>query len=467
MTRHRGLIGELVRLGWPVLVAQVAVMLYGVLDTIMAGRYGTLDLAAVGIGSSIYISVFMATVGVLLALLPVAAQLHGAGRREAIGEQVRQTMWLGMAMMVIAVVLLHFPEPFFWITQAAPEVETKARGYLRAIAWGIPALMLFRVFSAFSNAISKPRVVMVLNLIGLSIKVPLSWALLYGRLGLPEMGAVGCAVATSVATWITCVIAWWLVYREPTYAPFKVFSSWSPPEWRSIRHLLALGLPIGATFFVDVTAFTFMTLFIARLGTTISGAHQIAANLAALLFMMPLSLGNAVGVVVGQSIGARNMARARAAGLLGTALATGIALVCLIALLVFRVQIAALYSVDPNVQAVAASLLAIVAMYHLFDAIQAVVSNALRGYKRTVIPMLISTVALWGLGLGGGYLIGLTPHWDLRTVGLATPLGAPGFWIAAVASLVLASALLVWYFLAVSRAAAHSTGALARRAPVA
>jgi MATE family multidrug resistance protein len=241
-----------------------------------------------------------------------------------------------------------------------------------------------------------------------------------------------------------------------------VFARWSWPEAKALGRIVSLGLPIGLTFLIDVTGFTFMALFIARLGTLYSAAHQIAANLAALTFMLPLALGNAASVVVGQSLGARQYARARAAGVAGLVLALACAAVVGAGLYVYAKGIAGLYTGDPELRLVAAGLLAFVAVYHLFDAVQAVVVNVLRGYKRAVVPMLIYAVALWGVGLGGGYVIGLT-HVDLAWIGLAapglstsalsTPMGAAGFWLAAIASLVLASGLVTAYFLRVSRAA--------------
>ncbi|CAG0995264.1 partial Multidrug resistance protein NorM, partial [Rhodocyclaceae bacterium] len=204
--------------------------------------------------------------------------------------------------------------------------------------------------------------------------------------------------------------------------------------------------PIGATFLVDVTAFTFMALFIARLGPTASGAHQIAANLAALTFMLPLSLGNATAVVAGQALGAGDRRRARRAGWYGIALGMGMALAVALLLWLGAAPIAALYTPDPAVRAAAAPLIALVAVYHLADALQAVAVNALRGYRKSAVPMVIYVVALWGLGLGGGVAIGLGD-------GLGAPLGAAGFWIAAIASLTLAGGLVTFYFGRVSRIA--------------
>ncbi len=453
MSLSRALVRDLVRLGWPVLIAQLAVMANSVIDTIMAGRYGTLDLAAVGIGASIYVSVFVALMGVLLALTPIVAHMHGAGRHAEIGEELRQSAWLAAALTLISLALFAYPEPFLALARLAPALEAKVRAYLHALAWSVPASLLFRVFYSFSTAISRPRTVMALTLAGLALKVPLNWVFMYGNLGAPELGSTGCAVATALVSWILCVLAWAWCWFEPAYRPYQVFARWSWPDAKALGRILSLGLPIGLTFLVDVTGFTFMALFIARLGALYSAAHQIAANLAALAYMLPLALGNAASVVVGQSLGARQHARARAAGLTGLALALGCAAVMSACLYWFANGIASLYTGAAALRRVAAGLIAFVAVYHLFDAVQAVSVNVLRGYRRAVVPMLIYAVALWGVGLGGGYLIGLT-RVDLAWLGLSTPMGAPGFWLAAIASLVLASSLVTAYFLRVSGAAA-------------
>ena len=429
-------------------------MANGVIDTLMAGRYSTVDLAAVGVGTAIYISIFVAMMGVLLALTPIASQLYGAGRHAEIGEEVRQCAWLSLALALACFILLRYPEPFLAISRLQPEVEQKVRAYLAAASWGVPAMLLFRVFYGFSNAVSRPRPVMVLNILGLAMKVPLNWLLMYGKLGMPELGGVGCAVSGAIIAWVICTFGWFWCYRETDFRRYGIFERFSWPRWKKQWHVISLGLPIGITFFVDVTGFTFMALFIARLGALNSAAHQIAGNFAALLFMLPLSLGNAASVLVGQAIGARDLARARATAIAGVATAVGFGVVLAILVRLASAQIAALYTVDPQVRAIAAGLLALVAVYHVFDSIQAVASNVLRGYKRVLAPMLIYAVALWGVGLGGGYTLGLTGvdvgvSADWRIV--IAPMGARGFWVAAAASLAVAGVLVTLYFLRVSR----------------
>lgn len=435
---------RLFQLAWPVLIAQAAVMANGVIDTLMAGRISPVDLAAVGIGASIYATVFVTAMGVLLALTPIVAHHYGAGDAAAIGADVRQSAWLALLLSVLAVTALHFPEPFLAFARPPAEVEAKVRAYLGGAAWAVPGILFFRVFYGLTTGIGRPRPVMMFNLLGLALKVPLNAVFMYGALGFPAMGGAGAGWSSAVITWTVAIVAWSWCRSNAEYAPYGVFSRFEWPRWAPVRELLRLGVPTGATFMVDVTAFTFMALFIARLGAETSAAHQIAANVAVFVYMIPMALGHAAGVLVGQSLGAGDPVRARAAGFLGlkvgTALGAGVGLAIIIA----APQLAALYTPDVGVRVVAGGLLGIVAVYHVADALQAVLAQVLRGYKRATAPMVVYALALWGVGLGGGWLLGLTD-----TLGPAR--GAAGFWMAAVASLVLAGVLLVAYFERVSR----------------
>ena len=447
---HRNLALRIYDLAWPVLVAQLAVMAYAVIDTIMAGRYATDDLAAVGVGSAIYFSVFVGLMGILLAVTPAVSHLFGAGRLAEIGEDVRQAMWLSVALAVLSVLVFHFPEPLLALSEAPPAVAEKVRAYLAIAAWGAPAGLAFRLFASYTTAVSLPRVMMGLNLVGLVLKVPLAWALVFGHLGASPMGAAGCALSTAIVNWIICIAAWLWCARAPAYARYRVFAHWSWPRMSDQRHLAALGAPIGLTFLVDVTAFTFMALFIARLGAVNSAAHQIAGNVAAVMYMLPLALGNGVGVLVAQAVGGKRFDVARSTGLTGIALAAGLGLIVAFVLIAGASAVTIIYTEDGAVRAVTATLLVLVAVYHVFDAIQAVTVSALRGYKRAVVPMVISAMSLWGVGLAGGYVLGLSDALNVPAIGLHTPLGAAGFWAAAIAGLALAFGATIAYYLVVS-----------------
>jgi MATE family multidrug resistance protein len=440
---RRSTLRDLFHLAWPVLIAQLAVVGNGVIDSIMAGRLSAPDLAAIGIGASIYITIFVTLMGVLLALTPTVAHLYGAGRFTDIGEEVRQSAWMGLVLAALAIPLLLHPDPLIRFAQLPPEVEPKVRAYLAVLAWGVAPALAFRIFYGFLSGIGRPRAIMAFNLLGLLLKIPLNAIFMYGL----DMGAAGCAASTVVISWLTAVLAWsWCALRLDG-GEFGVFARLTPPRLAAIAELLKLGLPIGATFLVDVTAFTFMALFIARLGAATSAAHQIAANLAILTFMFPLALGHAASVLVGQALGAGDPRRARRAGLAGLGTAVGLSLAVSLLLWQGAPILAALYTPDRSVQAVAVPLIVLVAAYHLADAFQATMVNTLRGYKKTTLPMIAYAVTLWGVGLGGGYVLGLT---DL----LGPARGAAGFWLAAAAGLALAGTAVTAYFLRVSARAA-------------
>ena len=425
---------EIKHLAWPVLISQLAVMTNGLIDTVMAGRLGAVELAGVGVGAAITVTVFVTCSGVLLALPPLLAHLHGAGKPGAVGEQVRQSLWVALGLALLAVLLLRFPQPFLAISDLQPAVEARTRAYLDASSWAVPGLLLFRVFSGLSNGIGQPRPVMRLHLLGLLFKVPLNLALI------PFFGGAGCAMATAIINWMLVILAWHGCARAERYREFHIFAHFSAPHWPTIRDLLKLGLPIGATFLVDVSAFTFMALFIARFGPATSGAHQIASNLASLTFMLPLALGNAASVLAGRALGAGNPLQARRVGIVCILAALGLSLCIAVFLWLGARLIAHGYTNDPDVYALAVPLITLVAIYHVADALQAATVNVLRGFKRSAVPMLIYAVALWGLGLGGGYALGIT-----------FGLGARGFWLAAIASIALAGTLVAVYFLRVSR----------------
>src|SRR5258705_814756 len=244
-----------VRLAWPVLVAQLAVIASGVLDTVMAGRYSAVDLAAVGIGASVYFSVFIGLMGVVQALSPIAAQLFGGKQLERIGEETRQTVWLALGLGALGGLLLAFPEPFLRLSRAPPAVAARTRAYLHGIAWALPAMLLFRVFFALTTAVSRPRAVMAINLVYFAAKIPLNLLFIYVAFGAPELGGPGCAIATAIASWLIVALAWGDCAKHPFYAPFRIFGRWSWRHWPTLWNHLKLGVPIGPPLFVAVTSF--------------------------------------------------------------------------------------------------------------------------------------------------------------------------------------------------------------------
>ncbi|MBP7566353.1 MAG: MATE family efflux transporter [Burkholderiaceae bacterium] len=429
---------DILRHGGAVLVGQLAVTAYGVVDTVIAGRHSNEALAALSVGSAVFISVFVALMGVLQALLPVWAELHGAGRQAEVGRSLRQALYLCAITIVIGMAALLHPDPLLRLTGVPEAMQEEVRGYLRVLAWTVPAALLFRMYATLNQSLGKPLLVTWLQIGSLAVKVPLSIWFAFGGLGLPASGAVGCAWASLVVNYLMLFTAFWLLRTEPFYRPYGLWRPMERPHGPTLARYARLGVPGGLAILVEVTSFTLMALFIARLGTVASAAHQVAANVAAVLYMVPLSLGIATSARVGYWLGAGDPHRARRVLVTGFKVTLGAAVVLASLLLLSRHGLANLYAANTQVAALAGALLAWVAIYHVADATQALSVFVLRCYRVAIAPLMVYCVLLWGVGLGGGYL--------LAYEGIAgrPPLQAPqAFWMTGGAALSLTAIIFV------------------------
>jgi MATE family multidrug resistance protein len=423
---------------WPVLVAQLVSIGMMVADTVIVGHHSTQHLAAVAVGSGLYATVALSLGGVLQALAPIVGQHFGAGERERIGSDMRQGLWLAGLLSIFGVALLIDPRWLLAPARLEPDIENIAVVYMRLLTLSLPAVLGYRAFHATATALGQPRPLMLIALLETLVHVMLAWCFVGGHLHMPALGAAGAGLSQAIVSWVSLGLCFWLLKNHPRFTPFQIFARWEVPRWQAQKELLRLGIPIGFSFLVEVSAFTLMAIFIARLGAETVSGHRIAANISALVYMLPLSLAIATAAQVAQSVGARNEALARNYAFAGLKIACAFSVVLAIAMLSLRMSIAGLATKDPEVAAIAATLAFYIALYQFFDAIQTVACFALRAYKISFVPLLIHLGCFWGLGLGFGYWLAfLAP----------APRGASGFWQAAVASTITASLLfggLLW-----------------------
>jgi len=443
----RGDVWQIAALAWPVLIGQLAVLGFSTVDTVLVGRTSATDLAALAVGSAAYITVFIGLMGVVLAIGPIVGQLYGARRLAEAGDQLHQSVWLAIGLSVIGSTVLVFPAPFLAMSRATPEVAEKIRAYLLALAFALPASLLFTAYRGFNNAVSRPKAVMALQLAGLGLKVPLSAAMVSGvpALGVPALGVTGCGLSTLVAMWAQAIAAWVVLRNDRFYDRFELRGhGLNRPRQEALSGLLRLGVPMGLTILIEVTGFAFMAIFIARLGTTPVAGHQIAVNLVSMMFMMPMALANATSTLVAQRLGGDGIADARRLGLHG--LQVTLAMAALLGSLVYlaRAPIVRLYTADAAVASVALTLLSWVTLFHLSDALQTLAQSVLRAWRITMVSLVVFALSMWGLGLGGGYVLAFDA-W-----GIAPPSwrGATGFWVASTGGLfgagVALTAFLLW-----------------------
>ena len=406
-----------------------------VADTVIAGRYGTADLAGVAIGSSYYISVVMLLTGTLQAVAPTVAHHVGARRQEAIGPALQQGFWLALLLAVPGVALLLSPGYLLALADVPADVAAKAADYLAATAIGLSAVLFYRTFYAFNNAVGRPRVLMSISAIATSAHIPLAWALTNGALGFAPLGGTGCGLSTALVSWLALGCGSVYLVLNPAYRPYRIFHAWQPPQAKALGQLLRLGLPMGLSTFIDISSFTLIAILAARIGTETVAGHRVISNFTGMIYMLPLSLSIATMVLVGQSAGANDWRRANRTARLGMLLALGFALLIGALLWVLRAPLVAFSSADPAVQAVALGLVVYLLLYQLFDGLQTVAAHALRGYKVTLLPMVVHTFCFWGIGLTGGYWLSFHAPWRAAAPSVA------GFWEACVLATIVATLL--------------------------
>ncbi len=428
-----------------VLAGQLAIMAFGVTDTIVAGRYSPAALAALSVGSAVFVSVYISLMGILQALLPLWSEQRGAGQLPAMGRSLRQSMYLCLGICLVGMGILLSPDALLRWTDVPLALQADVRDYLAILAWALPPAVLFRVYSTLNQSLGRPQLVTWLQVAALALKLPLSIWFTFGGAGLPALGVAGCAWATLLVNYTLLGLGLWLMRTQALYNPLQLWQRMERPDRAQLGHFLRLGLPAGLAILVEVTSFTLMALFVARQGNLAAASHQIAANLAAVCYMVPLSLAIATSARVSWWRGAGNELKARQLAVLGLRLAALMGLVLTALLLVSRHHLAAVYTSDAQVAALTASLLLWVAAYHAADSVQTFCIFVLRCYRITVAPLLTYCLLLWGGGLAGGYWLayGGQGPWS------GTPTPAP-FWAMSAAALgitALAFSALLWHTL--------------------
>ena len=433
LQRFRQETRALLHLATPIILSQVAQILMGLLDTVMSGHAGAFDQAVVGLGVALWIPVFIALMSVVQAVSPIIAHHFGAGDHDAVARDAREGVWLALGTGLLPLALVPWAPDLLMAFQIEPALAQRTGVFLWGIGLGVPAALVYRALAFYSASINQTRPMMVLAFVGLAINGVLNWVLIYGHLGAPAMGGAGCGWATAVGMWVSLAsLAAWTAWA-PAYRPYALWRSWQWPTWAAQKRLLRLGLPMGGAGFAEVAAFCSVAVLVGRFGDVQIAAHQIALNFSSFIFMFPMGLSAAVTIRVGQALGAGDARAARVIAWSGIAAGLVFGAVAIGPIILLRHEAAALYSSDAAVQALAADLLLFAAFWQLFDATQVTAIGALRGYKMTVLPMLLMLAAFWAFGVPVG-------TW-LAYHGLVAgaPMKVYGFWVGLVIGLVLVS----------------------------
>jgi MATE family multidrug resistance protein len=421
----------MVRLALPVVTIQVGLMAMGVVDTIMVGHISAQALAAVALGNLYFFSLAVFGMGTLMVLDPIVAQAVGARDLPAVARAVQRGVLLAAVLTVPTVAMLMVAEPMLtWARQPA-EVIPLAAAYAVRSSPGTFPFLLFIVFRQTLQAAGRTAPIVLAIVVANLANAGLNWLLIFGHLSFPALGVVGSAWATSLSRGLLAMGLWFLARKElaPMLSPWRSEVARGAPLGRMLR----LGIPIGAQHVLEFGAFALVALMMGWLGTREIAGHQIAINLAALTFMVPLGVGDAASVLVGRGVGRGSASETRGAA--GAALACGVVFMSLtgIAFLNLPEALSRLYTTNAQVIAVAATLIPIAGVFQIFDGLQVVASGILRGLGDTRAPMLANFLGYWTLGIPLSVYLGFVLRW-----------GPSGLWWGLVLGLtVVACALLV------------------------
>ena len=424
-------------IGLPIFIAQLAQTGMTFADTAMTGQYNAQAMAAVAVAGSIWGPVALLGIGCLLALPPLSAQLVGSGKPDRAAHLLRQGLWLTLGLSIVLVSFFYVVSTRLEVFGLEPELADLAGGYLRAIMWGLPGFMFFVNLRSFLEGFARTRPAMVIGLLGLALNVPCNYVLIYGKFGLPQMGAVGCGVASALSYWFMALSMFYYLRRDPQYrhmgplfAPLFTGRGESGPRFDGalVLRVLRIGTPGALALFFEVSLFALSAILLAPLGTVMVAGHQIALNFGALVFMVPLSISMTATIRVGRYLGGRQVEKAKLAARTALLLSAAFAVCIAVCTIVFRRNIAAIYTEDAAVAALAAHLLLYQGAYQLVDGLQATGIGILRGHNDTRIISFICFTAYWIVGLPLGFALA-------RTNVLVPAMGAVGFWIAYIVAL--------------------------------
>ncbi|MEL0169185.1 MAG: MATE family efflux transporter [Pseudomonadaceae bacterium] len=441
----------LIALVLPIIAAQLAHTLLGFVDTAMAGRVSAEALAAVALGNSFWIPTLLFLTGVMMIITSKVAAASGSGHIGETGALVRQGAWLGFIIGCGCLLFLNLMRPVLGWMNVDPQLIPVTLDYLLAISLGFPAVGVFYALRGLSDGLSRTKPAMIIGFIGLAINVPANYLLVYGKFGFPAMGAVGCGVATAIVMWAMLGCLLLHLKRAEIYRACGLFERFDWPKARTQGELIGLGFPIGIALFAETSMFAVIALLIGSLGAVVVASHQVTINFSSLIFMVPFSLSLAITVRVGHNLGRSGAQAAMLATKVGLCLALLFAAIAATLIFTQARHIPLIYTQDPQVVTLAASLLGLAALYQFSDAVQVACAGALRGFQDTRLPMLLTMIAYWLIGLPTGYVLGLT-DW------LGPARGPAGFWIGLIVGLSSAALFLGLRLLSVSRKPVYQHG---------
>jgi multidrug resistance protein, MATE family len=389
----------------PILITQVSMYAMNFFDTIMSGRAGAADLAGVAIGSSLWVPVQMAIVGILMAMSPIVAQLTGANEEGKIPFTVQQGIYLSIGLGVVVTLIGAFLiDPILSLMDLEDRVQHVAKYYIISIGLGMIPLFVYNLLRSYIDGLGHTRISMAIILISLPLNILFNYIFIFGKLGLPAFGGIGAGIASALTFCVNLILSILIVHYVRPFRGHKIFHRLIKPSIKEWISQLRLGIPIGFSIFFEVSIFSAVTFMLSVYSTNTIAAHQAAINFASFLYMIPLSIAMSLTIAVGFEIGAKRVQDARTYSYMG--ILSGLVIAFLAGGIIYLMddQVARLYSDHPEVIELTKHFLYYAIFFQFADAVGAPVQGILRGYKDVNITFWMSLISYWLIGLPSGWL---------------------------------------------------------------
>ena len=428
----------ILRISGPLAAAYLAEIAMGITDMLFVGRLGSVELAAVGLASSVLFEILIVAIGLVSIVAVLAAEARGAASADGVRRVVRQGFLVALMLGIPGTLIGLKLAPVLAMTGQDPQVIVFADRYLQAAAWSIIPYLLFVVLRSFVAALARAGSVMFVTVTAIGVNALLTYGLVFGNLGLPALGVAGAGWATTITIWLMLAA---LVIHSITSRHFRHFHLYAPGlrvDGPLFKEIFRLGAPVAGISLLESGMFVAVSIFMGVLGASWLAANQIMFNVLAVGFVIALAIGEASGVRVAHGLGAGAPRDMRRSAFIGVGLGTAVMILAACVLWLFPQQIVSVFldlgdAGNADVLASAVILAGIAAVFQLFDGLQAIASRALRGMKDTLVPMWIASIGYWVLGVVGGWL-------------LCFPLGygAAGLWWGLALGLTVTALALVW-----------------------
>lgn len=429
-----------VKLALPIALTQLGQVAMMTSDLMLIGRLGDVAIAGAALAHIILFAGFVLGMGLMSAVSPLAAQAFGAREPRMVRRALRVGLWAALMIGAPMTAAMYLGEDFLRALGQDPQAAKLAGQYLMGLGWCLIPGWWFIALRGFMGAVNRPEPALWITLAAIPTNLLLAYALIYGEFGMPRLEMLGAGVATTIVNIGMCAAALWIAYTQRPFRKYQVLGRFWRLDWKLLGQLLLIGGPIAGSFLLEYGLFAVAAILMGWIGTVALAAHQIALQVASILFMAPFGISMAATVRVGHAVGRRDSMETRRAGFAAIALGA-VFMASMVVLILLTRQILPLAFLDPGnaeaeaTLALAATLLAAGATFFIADGVQTIAAGALRGLSDTRVPLLFATLSFWVVGFGTSY-----------TLAFPAGLGALGIWIGFTVGLVLYAVLLVWRF---------------------